>query len=360
MTVPTLYIPSNSSVTTTSGTYAVITAWTDPTVIDPNVFTWTKAMGIAEAGEGEYLVQWHGYASAATNDATIGLKGQYKIDAGSWTDIPGTLNETPIATLASYTSRIEGRGYVTVASGEDLDLRLVVARLAGTGTPTVPSGSLFLKSNRWYVTAPGRFCCCTGTSDEPLEDCPLTLFDFPSECFALSYRLVLTDVEITWCELGGDVTCTETLSVQVDFELGLNWQVLSATGLTITSGGTKWTDVRFIVQCMPKGWAEHPDGTSDYMVMYLDFDYDFSGDPCLMDLVTFEEGRIGLYLISPTPRRPRTCAFRSGLTPHSARDRDSCSRTPNRTAMSVAARTTTPASAVAEAGSVSRRWRLRS
>ena len=145
MTVPTLYIPSNSSVTTTSGTYAVITAWTDPTVIDPNVFTWTKATGIAEAGEGEYLVQWHGYASAATNDATIGLKGQYKIDAGSWTDIPGTLNETPIATLASYTSRIEGRGYVTVASGEDLDLRLVVARLAGTGTPTVPSGSLFFE-----------------------------------------------------------------------------------------------------------------------------------------------------------------------------------------------------------------------
>ena len=152
------------------------------------------------------------------------------------------------------------------------------------------------------MTAPGRFCCCTGTSDEPLEDCPLTLFDFPSECFALSYRLVLTDVEITWCEGSGADTCTETLSVQVDFELGLNWQVLSTTGLTITSGGTKWTDVRFIVQCMPKGWAEHPDGTSDYMVMYLEFDYDDSGDPCSMNPVTDEEGAIGLYLISPTPR----------------------------------------------------------
>lgn len=145
MAIPTLFVPSNGVVTTTSATYAAVTAWDDPSVIDPNVFTWTKASGLAEAGQGDYRVRYSADVSSATNDSTIGLKLQYKIDAGSWTDVAGTTRVEAIATLAANATRVEAAGYVSVASGEELDLRLVVARTTGTGTPTIASGSLFVE-----------------------------------------------------------------------------------------------------------------------------------------------------------------------------------------------------------------------
>lgn len=148
MQVPTLYVSTTASNTTTSGTYAVLSSWGDPSVIDPNVFTWTKASALAEAGQGDYLVRWQCDATAATNDATLGVKAQYKIDAGSWTDIGGTSAVAELDTLASYATMMSGRGYVNVASGEALDLRLVFARLSGTGTPTIASGAVFFEVQR--------------------------------------------------------------------------------------------------------------------------------------------------------------------------------------------------------------------
>lgn len=62
------------------------------------------------------------------------------------------------------------------------------------------------------ATAPGRFCCCGTTPDEPLEDCPgLSVFDFPAECFDRTYRTTVADIVIKWCDTG--TLCTETLSI---------------------------------------------------------------------------------------------------------------------------------------------------
>ena len=143
MDIPTNYVLTNGAVTSTSTTYAAITAWGDPAINDPNVFTFTKASGLLEAGTGHYLLRWSADASAVTNDAVIGVKAQYKIDAGSWTDIAGTTVVRELESTASYSTRIEGRGYVTVGAAEALDLRLLVARVAGAGTPTIASGSMF-------------------------------------------------------------------------------------------------------------------------------------------------------------------------------------------------------------------------
>jgi hypothetical protein len=145
MSIPTLYVPSNGSVTTTSGTYAAVTAWGDETLMDGQVFTWTKASGLAEAGTGSYRINYVADATTATNDSTLGIKAQYKIDAGSWTDVPATTQVVALSTLAANAQRITATGYVTAGVGEDLDVRLVVARTAGTGTPTIASGALFLE-----------------------------------------------------------------------------------------------------------------------------------------------------------------------------------------------------------------------
>ena len=90
----------------------------------------------------------------------------------------------------------------------------------------------------------------------------------------------------------------------------MNWQILTTTGVTITSGGTNWDVVRGYVACLDKSWAEHPDGTSDYILIYLDFEYDEGNNPCSMN--TFNEGDIGLYLISPTPRTTNDVCIPTG------------------------------------------------
>lgn len=142
MLVPTAYLPSSGSITTTSGSYAAVTSWGDATLIDPNVFTWTKTTGLLEAGAGDYRLQWQADVTTATSDSTVGIKAQSKIDSGSWTDIPGTAVVQELSALAANSVRVGGIGYVTVATGEQLDLRIVIARTAGAGTPTIASGSL--------------------------------------------------------------------------------------------------------------------------------------------------------------------------------------------------------------------------
>lgn len=84
--------------------------------------------------------------------------------------------------------------------------------------------------------------------------------------------------------------------------------------MVITSGGTKWVESQSYIGCMPKDWADHPDGTSDYLMIYFDFRYDASGNPCSMPGIIGlpEEGAVGLYLISPTPRTTADVCFPIG------------------------------------------------
>lgn len=156
-----------------------------------------------------------------------------------------------------------------------------------------------------------RACCCgPGEPEPPLEDCPLTLFDFPAGCFSpTEFRIAASGVELKVCDNG--VTCTETVGISTDVVLSDVWQVATAA---ISTGGTNWTASDVYAACMPTTWLDHPDGSSDFIYLAIEFRYDASGNPCGLDAVAAGNNAYDftLFVVSDSPRTATNACIPTG------------------------------------------------
>lgn len=145
MVIPTAYVATDAAVTSTSSTYADITDWAAATLLDSEVFTFTAGTGLVEAGQGTYRVSYSAAATTSTANSVVKVRAVSKIDAGSFAEVPGTEQIVSLSSLSSTSVRMQGTGYVVVAGGEEVDIKLQIARVSGSGTPTLATGKTFFE-----------------------------------------------------------------------------------------------------------------------------------------------------------------------------------------------------------------------
>lgn len=145
-----------------------------------------------------------------------------------------------------------------------------------------------------------RCCCGGGDPPTPLEDCPLGPFDFPSGCYSTTFRVSVSGVELQVCDAG--VTCVEAASVVADVAILDVWTTDAPAAFT--AGGSRWTVASVYAACLPRTWADHPDGVSDYVYLAVEFRYDAAGNPCGLDPSTAGGNGydVTLFLVSESPR----------------------------------------------------------